>query len=151
MCVKRLSGALWMTLPTFWFSIHCCVRFLLPVIPFLFCIIFSILESCLRDIPKTKNFSDMSSHSCRCENQHMFAYGPSVGSVFRILWGIFPFVILRTVIRSWFSLILYRLGTEFGWSNQPKLPSWAEASVTTISTVLKLEILHSLYWNGIKT
>lgn len=37
---------------------------------------FSVLESCLRDIPKNK----ASSYSCRCEKQHMFAYGPSARS-----------------------------------------------------------------------
>jgi len=147
----RLAG--WHVASCLLIICHCCLIFLLPSIHFCFSIIFALLESCLRNIPKNKTFQTHAVSFLQILKITYICIWDLLGKCLPCIVKNFAFcqIIYTCKILVFQILFLYRSEAKFGWSDLTKLPSWAEANVTTISTVLKSETLLSLYWNGIKT
>lgn len=130
---------------------HFHLRSLLPSVNFRFSIIFDLLESYLRNTPKN------TFQTCA------ILFLQTLKITYMCTWDLLG-KCLVCLKRSFAScqvtyscktlvfqiLFLHRPEAKFGWSELTKSPSWAGASVTTISTVLKLETQLSLYWNGIR-
>lgn len=145
-----LSG--WCGTPCLLIFCHFRLRFVLPSLIFWFSIIFDLLESYLRNTPKNKTFQT-----------HGILLLQTLKITYVCIWDLFrkclvclksSFALCQVIyshkILLFQMLFLHRPEGNFGWSELTKLPSWAGASETTISTASKSETQLSPYWNGIR-